>query len=145
MDYWDTSAALKLYVAEPDSARFLDLIASSVEPILTSAIASAELLCAFHRKEAGGDLRRGSAGALFRRFRSDCAAGRIVLIPYGTDVLEEAEKLARLAYAGRQPTPVRSLDLIHVASAVASGARRMVATDRRLRELAARTRLEILP
>jgi uncharacterized protein len=145
VDYWDTSAALKLYVAEAESGYFLDLIAASDQPIATSAIASAEFLCALLRKEAEGDLKRGTARSLFRRFRSDCAAGRVLLIPYGNDVLEEAEKLARLAYERHQPTLIRSLDLIHMASAVSAGARRIVVTDQRLRALAALLKIEALP
>ena len=145
MDYWDTSALLKLYVLERDSDFFLDRIASASEPISTSAIASAEVLCALLRKEAAGDLKRGSATWIFRRFGADCRAGRIMLIPYGDDVMLEAEKLARAAYEGRRRIMVRSLDLIHVASALSAGARRMVATDKRLRSLAEASKLEVLP
>jgi predicted nucleic acid-binding protein len=143
--YWDTSAILKLYLAEPDSRYFLELIAKTNAPVFSSAIAAAEALCALHRKEHAGDLKRGGAKALFQQFCEDCKAGRIVTIPYGDDVVAEAEKLVRLAFAQPRPVMIRSLDLIHVASALAGKARQLVATDQRLRELAGLVRLSLLP
>jgi len=143
--YWDTSALLKLYVPEPDSAWFLDLISGTPEPVATSAIAAAEVLCALSRKEASGDLKAGGAKVLFRRFRADCQAGRVVLIPYGLDLVEEMEKLSRLASQRRPPVMVRSLDLIHLASAVVSRAAALVATDQRLRDLGAMYGMELVP
>ena len=63
MIYWDTSALLKLYVAEPDSAYFLRLAEESEEPICSSAIVMTEALAAFHRKQHAGDLAaRGGPG-----------------------------------------------------------------------------------
>ncbi|MBZ5576682.1 MAG: type II toxin-antitoxin system VapC family toxin [Acidobacteriia bacterium] len=145
MNYWDTSALLKLYVPEEDSGAFLDLIAASDEPIATSAIATAEVLCAVNRKERAGDLKRGGAAAAFRRFVADCDQGRIVPIPYGTQVLEVAQAVMRVALHRSRPLFLRSLDLIHVASALTIHAGSVVATDARLREVAALVKLRLLP
>jgi len=82
MMYWDTSAILKLYVPEKDSAYFLDLIARTDEQVLTSAIASMELLCAFERKERDGDIKPGGADAAFDKFLNDTRRGRIIEVPY---------------------------------------------------------------
>lgn len=145
MRYWDTSALLKLYVPEPDSAYFLDLISTSDEPVVTSAIAAAEVLCALFRKESATDLRPDGARALFRRFRADSQAGRILLVPHGVDLLQEMEKLARLAFEMRSPILIRSLDLIHLASAALSRATALVATVQRVRNLGALLGMELLP
>ena len=51
MRYWDTSALLKLYVTEPDSARFR-AHASATGPVLTSDVARWELFVVLQRKEA---------------------------------------------------------------------------------------------
>jgi len=59
VNYWDTSALLKLYVPEHDSGYFLDLVVSSGRPIVSSAIAAAEILCTLYRKECAGDLKSG--------------------------------------------------------------------------------------
>ena len=141
MNYWDTSALLKLYVSENDSGHFLDLVVSSGRPIVSSAIAAAEMLCALYRKEWAGDLKSGSALATYQKFLGDCRAGRIVLIPYGEQVFTVAEGIVRLAFRGARPVMVRSLD--HVASAVTAQARVMVATDARLRTVAARAKLKL--
>ena len=145
MTYWDTSALLKLYITEDDSAYFLQILSEQAEPILSSEIAAVEVLCALHRKEQAGDLIPGGARAVFRQFLGDAGAGRIVTVPYGSDILAEAEKLVQLAFHRPRPVLIRSLDVIHVSSAAVSKAEAMVATDRRLREVASLVRMKVLP
>ena len=145
MAYWDTSALLKLYVAEHDSPFFVRLHASEDEPVFSSAIVMTEVICALYRKEQAGDLRSGGAKAVFRKFSADVNAGNIVTVPYGADVVKEAENLVRLVFEQPRPILVRSLDLIHVSSAVAVKARVIVATDTRLRKVAALAGLKALP
>ena len=145
MNYWDTSALLKLYVPEDDSGYFLDWIVSSGQPIVSSAIVAVEMACAVYRKESVGDLKGGGALAAYQRFLGDCREGRIVLVPYGEQVFTAAEEIVRLAFRRAQPVMVRSLDAIHVASAVTARARVMVATDARLRQVAAMAKLKLAP
>ena len=143
MMYWDTSAVVKLYVRERDSGYFLSLLAGTDEQLATSAIASMELLCTLERKERDGDLKPGGAGAAFDQFLHDTGRGRIIEIPYGRDVIREAQKLIRII--SRQRILIRSLDMIHVASAIAVKATSVVATDSRLRQVAALANLKLLP
>jgi predicted nucleic acid-binding protein len=143
MIYWDTSAILKLYAPEMDSAYFLRLATRAEEQVVTSSIASIELLCAFERKERNGELKRGGAKAAFEQFLSDTRRGRIIEIPYGHDVVEEARKL--LGLVRDQAILIRSLDMIHVASAIAAKAKTIAATDSRLRQLASCASLKVLP
>lgn len=49
--YRDASALAKLYVAEPDWAHFLGVIAGGDESVASSAITATELLCVLYRKE----------------------------------------------------------------------------------------------
>ncbi|MCX6638699.1 MAG: type II toxin-antitoxin system VapC family toxin [Acidobacteria bacterium] len=144
MVYWDTSALLKLYVSEPESAKLVELV-SAEGPILSSAIAPVEMICALARKEGSGEMTRGGAREVFARIGRHLAAGRISIIPFGDDVVREAEKLVRLAASRERPVATRALDLIHLASAVATRSRTIVTTDARLRELAALAGLEVLP
>jgi len=145
MAYWDTSALLKLYVAEADSPYFLQLIAGTTESVISSAIASAEMLCVLYRKEHARALKPGRAKRLYRQFVADVNAGRILTIPFGRDVELEAEKIARLVFAQPQPLLVRSLDLIHLSTAISAGATTFIATDARLRDAAALAGLRLLP
>lgn len=145
MAYWDTSALVKLYVAEADSPYFLELIASTGESVISSAIATAEVLCVFYRKEHARALKPGAAKRLYRKVLADINAGRILTIPFGRDVEVEAEKLVRLVFAQTQPLLLRSLDLIHLSTALSAGATRFVATDARLRDAAMLAGLKLLP
>ena len=145
MTYWDTSALLKLYVLENDSAYFRHLVSKSNRPLFTSDIAKEETLCALYRKEFAGDLQGGAATALFTTFEADIEQGRIITVPKGTDVLAEAKKVLTAAYAETPPLFIRSLDAIHVASALSVQAATLVATDKRLRETAELMGLKVLP
>ena len=145
MNYWDTSALLKLYLPEDDSGYFLDSVVASDQPLVSSAIAAVEMLCALYRKESVGELKRGGALAAHQRFLGDSREGRIVLVPYGEQVFTAAEEIVRLAFRRARPVMVRSLDAIHVASALTARARVMVATDTRLRLVAAMAKLKLMP
>lgn len=145
MNYWDTSALLKLYVAERDSPYFVRFLATAGERIFTSVIGATEMLCALYRKEQAGDLHLGGAQALLREFSADVNSGKIVTIPYGEDVVAEAEKLVRLVFGQHPLVMLRSLDAIHVASALAGKAKVVVSTDARLRHVASLLPLKVLP
>jgi uncharacterized protein len=143
MIYWDTSAILKLYIPENDSDYFLRLITTTEGQFVTSAVASMELLCAFERKERDGDIKSGGARAAFEQFLYDTRQGRIIEIPYGRDVVYEARKL--MGVISKPQILVRSLDMIHLASAVAIKAEAIAATDVRLRQIASLAKLRLLP
>jgi len=145
MDYWDTSALVKLYVAEADSAYFLQLLTTKDEPIASSAIAAAEVLCVLFRKEQAGALRRGGGRRIYSKFKSDVSAGRILTIPYSHDVEAEVEKVASRVFTRKGVVLIRSLDLIHVATALSGGARDLVTTDVRLREVSKIVGLNVIP
>jgi predicted nucleic acid-binding protein len=143
--YWDTSAICKLYVAEPDSHYFLNLLAETREQIASSAIMCVEVLCTLWRKERSGELRDGGASAGFRKLNQHIEAGRLVLIPYGPNIVAEVEKVLRLIAASKTHSLVRSLDAIHIASALECKATSLIATDNRLREIATLAGLQVLP
>ena len=145
MNYWDTSAVFKIYAPEDDSGYLGDLIVSSGQAVVSSAIAMTEMLCALYRKECAGELKGGGALATYQKFVGDCREGRIVLVPYGEQVFTAAEEIVRLAFRRARPVMVRSLDAIHVASAVTVRARVMVATDARLRQVASMAKLKLAP
>ena len=144
MTYWDTSALLKLYVNETDSAYF-ETLAAENRPIFTADIAREEMLCTLYRKELEGNVEPGSADLLFKQFLSDESAGRVVIVPNGRDVVTEAERLVKRCYAVTPLLMVRSLDVIHVASALVGKAKTVVATDSRLRAAAGAMGLNVLP
>lgn len=95
--YLDTSALVKLVVAEPESGALIAAL-SGVE-VVTSALARTEL----HRAVARSGLRDGSN-------RVDDVMARVAQLVVDDEVLDRAGVLV--------PPEMRSLDAIHVASAI---------------------------
>jgi uncharacterized protein len=134
--YWDTACVLKLYTPEPDSDGYLQLAAASTEPLASSEILGVELVYALHQKELRGALKTGGAERVHRQFVSDVAAGRWLLVPVGSDVLTRAAQVAQRCYHHHPPVPLRTVDGLHLATALVLKAREMVTTDHRLQQAA---------
>lgn len=143
--YWDTSALIKLYVPEPDSAFFVDLIAKDAQPVCTSVITAIEIRCALNRKEQAGDIRRVDAVRAMKKFIADCGDGRITKLPCNDETTSLAQDIVDFASAARKPVMLRSLDAIHLASAKAIRAAGVATTDVRMRDIAAILRLKLIP
>lgn len=124
MLYLDTSAAVKLVLEEAESTALSELIAAEPGPLVTSRVGSVEL-----RRVT----RRGGASA----DRADALAASLAVIEVDATV----ERLA----VGLDPE-LRSLDAIHLASALAAGdvLEGFVCYDVRLGEAAAREGLAVL-
>ena len=145
MNYWDTSTLTKLYVREADSTYFLRLSQASQSPLITSDISRQEMLCVLYRKEQSHDLKPRAAAKLFTKFLEDEEAGRILTIPNGKDVVTASELIVQKIYKHIPPMILRSLDTIHLASALVAKATTIVTTDKRLRDVALLMNLNVLP
>ncbi|MHB2018897.1 MAG: type II toxin-antitoxin system VapC family toxin [Candidatus Xenobia bacterium] len=145
MNYWDTSALVKLYVSETDSHAFLDLAARQTETPSTSILTCVEMLVTLHRKEADHVLHTGQAQAIYARFAAHVGAKRISLLPAGFDCIKASERVVETAWHASPPVPIRSLDALHVATAIVGGARAIVTADARQRSVAAAMQLPTLP
>jgi hypothetical protein len=113
--------------------------------ILSSAFARVELASALFRKESEKGLPAGAGATFLQRFRADCGTDRFRLIPYTQGVIQEAERIAEIGYSQAKPILIRSLDLIHVASASVVGATVLITTDARMRELATLLGMDVQP
>ena len=134
MNYWDTSCLLKLYVQEPDSPGYLDLLRLQEAPLFSSVLAETEFAFAVSRKEASGELRPGAATHLVRMLRGHVSDGRVRLVPLGQAVRDLAATLAsRCLHEKTQPLSLRTLDGIHLATALSLRATHMITADTRLR------------
>jgi predicted nucleic acid-binding protein len=145
LNYWDSSALIKLYVNEADSQFFLGLAKTSQAPLLVSDISRQEILCTLYRKEQYGDLKAKSAHRIFDKFLSDEESGRLLMIPNGKDVAIMSESIVRQAYQQQPPLMLRSLDVIHISSALLAKATTMVTTDKCLRDIAIISGIKLLP
>ena len=96
MLYLDSSAIVKLVVREPGSSALVDVVSSDPD-VVSSAIAYTEVMRAIRRAA-------GPTGRAEHVLRS------IALVPVDQAILREAATLA--------PTSLRSLDAVHLASAL---------------------------
>jgi len=99
--YLDSSAIVKLVVAEPDSAALVGELRSDPEAV-SSAIARVEVLRAARR--VGGRRMASRAGSVLER---------MALVRLDHDILESAATL--------EPMGLRTLDALHMATALAVG------------------------
>lgn len=125
--YLDTSAIVKLVLPEPETEELLRLLSDRPERV-TSALARVEVLRAVRR--AGED------GAVFRRAEEVLA--RLGLIEIGPAILNAAARL--------DPRRLRSLDAIHLATALSLGEHLggISTYDSRLAEAAEANGVEVL-
>lgn len=126
MIYLDTSAAIKLIVAEPESAELVDfLTARESEVLMSSGLLRVELYRALHRIEAEQSVQ----------VQAEQLLGGLHLRPVDA-VLHRA--------AGLDGQHLRSLDAIHLATALDAGEPTFVTYDSRLAEHAAAAGLSLL-
>lgn len=145
MIYWDTACVVKLYTLESDSAVYLELAGASVEPPVSSEILGVELPYALQQKELRGDLKPGGAERVRQQFEADVAAGRWLLVPVGSDVLARASQVAHRCYHHHPPVLLRTVDGLHLATALVLKVRELVTTDLRLRQAAPLFGLAVVP
>jgi uncharacterized protein len=124
--YLDSSALVKLVVAEPESSALVEFLRGRAERV-SSAVALAEVPRA---------LRRAGFGASERR-RSRDVMTRIALVDVDRRILAAAAAL--------DPPGLRTLDSIHLATALAvrEDLEALVTYDRRLAVAAERAHLEV--
>jgi len=124
--YLDSSALVKLVVAEPESSALIEYLRGRSERV-SSALALAEVPRA---------LRRAGFGASERR-RSRQVMARIALV--------EVDRRILVAAAALEPPGLRTLDAIHLATALAvrEDLEAVVTYDRRLAAAAERIHLEV--
>ncbi len=113
--YLDASALVKLVAAEPESAALRDFIADRPGRV-SSALTRVELLRAVGRSALGRSGRR----------RAEEVLSRVAMVHVSSDILDAAGSL--------RPPELRSLDAIHLATALSLGAELegMVVYDHRL-------------
>lgn len=105
--YFDTSVLVKRYVKEEGSGPTRRLLQRF--RFLSSAVAPVEAMSAFSRRRAAGELTPRDFLAIRSRLHKDRAYWEFVEV--GEQVLRQAEELV-------QKTDVRSLDALHIASAI---------------------------
>lgn len=135
MSYWDTSALLKLYLQEADSAAYVNLAANDPE-IVTAFIGKHEARAAFRRREAEGVLTSGGGDACYQKLLADIQRGRIRMIPETADLESGFGQVLDQCFSQAPPLLVRTNDALHLAAARLAGEQDFHSADARQRAAA---------
>ena len=127
--YVDTSALAKLYVREVDSDALEVLLVDRTD-LLVSDLAVTELTSALVRKVREGQLDGRVAGAIYQELLRDITEGQFQLLQLDSDLHRQTEQLL-LTLGSHQP--LRAADALHLATALAAGARALVTFDQQMR------------
>jgi uncharacterized protein len=136
--YFDSSLLVKLYVEESGSKQVRRLIRRC--RVLSSAIAPVEVVSAIGRRYRAGAVTHPQLDAIVARIHAEQTSWDLVEV--SRRVLESADRLVR-------EQPVRTLDALHIASALLIQGERESAlpfatADQRQREAAAGVGLRVL-
>lgn len=129
--YLDSAIIVKLLVREQDSAFFNRSVAG--HELWSSELALVEVRSAILIKERAKLVSESERQSAFARFESLCAGSSLHLEPLDSVVVERA---AGLLVSCHPEAPLRSLDAIHLASALLHSRGPLCTTDGRLRTAA---------
>jgi hypothetical protein len=125
--YLDTSALVKLYLPEPDSAS-VERALRRRRDLVVSDLAITEVASAVSRRAREGALSRLDAGRLYRQLLAHAEAGVFLR----ADIVPETHREAERLLLSLAEVPLRSLDALHLALAIGAGARSLFTFDMRL-------------
>ena len=141
--YADTSALLKVYWREDDSAEAIAVLTGYEVPWVYSPLHEVELPNAFYLKRFRGECSAGQLSEVLACLRRDVQTGRLRRPAIDAeDIFMRAADLAA-KYSAKFGT--RSLDLLHVAAALECGSGDFVSYDQRQRKVAAAEGLRVVP
>jgi len=141
--YLDTSVLIKSYVAEQDSPVADALILQLSEPIPFTHLHAIEIRTALRVKCGRGEISASELRSALADLQEDIDSGVLDRTAYESpSVFHKAEELSA-KYAA--VTLARSLDILHVASAVVLGAKEFITFDTRQASLASKAGLTLRP
>jgi predicted nucleic acid-binding protein len=131
--YADTSFLVSLYTPDANSEPAAQLMQRTKPPVLFTPLGEAELTNAFYLRIFRKELNLSEVKRAFAMFREDLATGVIALKPLPGNAFQRAIQISRGSTA-RLGT--RTLDILHVASALALSADQLYTFDNAQRRLA---------
>lgn len=140
--YLDTGVILKLYTLEPLSPAVRQFVVEGGEPLCFTPLHHSESVSALKLKVFRGECLESEAASAILDLEADLASG--VLRRTAIDWAETWELCRQLSIAHASVVGSRTLDTLHVASAIRLGLREFVSTDARQRQLAERVGLRVV-
>jgi predicted nucleic acid-binding protein len=140
--YFDTSVLVQWYVLETGSAAAVALRSRIAPPVPLSPFHRLELNAALRLKAFRRELSSLSATQALADFEAEVESGVFEPVELAMGAL--CRRAEGLVAAYSEPLGVRSLDVIHVASALELKCREFVTADVRQGELAEACRLKVI-
>ena len=138
--YCDTSALLKLYLPEPGSDAFNEVVEDR-DDVLVSDLAVTEIISAVARR-----LRQGSLGREAARRLQHAIIGRLDEgVYHRLELTREVHRRAEHVLLSLPETPLRAADALHLALATSARAASLASFDARLAAAASAVGLAIYP
>lgn len=144
LSYWDTSAFAKLSVAEADSPYFHQL-ARTTDQVVTASVTKFEMRVVLRRREAKGDLLAGEADRLMLDLDRDIANASVMIQSATAEVERCFREVLNRCFSQSPQVLIRTLDALHIASAMAAGETEFITADHRQRDAALVMGLSVLP
>ncbi len=141
--YADSSFLFSLYAQDANTSRAAELAAAFTGALLFTPLQRFELRNALRLSVFRGDMAEGECRRLLEQIEADAQAGALAetALPWA-EVFANAEILSA---AHTSKTGTRALDILHVAAAVALGAKIMYTFDARQKALAAKAGMKVKP
>ena len=144
MSYWDSSALVKLYLSEPESAVF-DAIAKRPGTMRTSPLGQFETILTIRRHEADGQIDSKMAEQLADDVVVDLATGVVQIVASDFEIHAEFQHVLQTCLQRPQPISIRTLDALHLAAALSVNESEFVSNDIRQRTAAVALGMTVLP
>ena len=138
--YLDTAILVKLFVAEPDSEFFGQLVDG--QPVCSSAIAYTEFWSALLGKERTGAIAADQRQRAWAAFRRNVEEETIILVPVSEATLKKANRILEQCHP---QVALRSLDALHLAACDQMQDWPLCTTDARIRQAAELLRFPLTP
>lgn len=123
--YLDTSALIKLYVAEAFSTEVEQLVAQ-VDGLAISRLSMLEWHCAMARRLRTGQISEDYLTLARTEFTRQVAEGYFRIVPLDDTLLIDALRVLESV----KPVPLRTLDAIHLTAVRNAGIARLATADR---------------
>ena len=137
--YLDTSALVKIYVPEPESAS-LDRSLAGRRDLLVSDLALTEVASAIARRQREGALPDSVGARIYRRLLSDVEEGLFLRLSADQQTHRDAERVLMTSRVA-----LRTLDALHLSLAIQGLAAAVATFDRRMADAAVTLGLAVVP
>jgi uncharacterized protein len=139
--YFDSGVLIKSYIAEPDSAAADALISKNAKPIPLTHFHAIEIRTTFRLKLGRGEITEAQLQRALDDLQVDISSGVLMRPVY--DLLAVFHRAEELSAKYAAATLARSLDILHVATALIIEAEEFITFDVRQAALASKAGLTI--